>query len=174
MTAFSNAATTAAYEDVQQMLFKICWGFCRHGGDFEEHMSVANEAFAVAYQSHNPNQSASFSTWVYIQVRGAILTYRRRFARQPDRHEICSDESVLASLPACSDRPIEQLLKEISDDAKTIVGIILEAPEEIADVLRFRKPEKIKRRLWKHMKRIGWSLGRVADCFDEIREALCD
>src|SRR5574343_1138297 len=78
-------ACEETYRDVQRLLFKIIHNFqAKHGGDWDDLMSVADEAFVVAYQTYRPER-AQFTTWLQTKVYWALHSHLRDTIQHQDR-----------------------------------------------------------------------------------------
>ena len=53
-----------------------------------------------------------------------------------------------------------------------VIQLIVETPGELAVITKFQKHKKSRRLLFRHLRGLGWSLGRVLEAFHEITEAL--
>ena len=67
---------------------------------------------------------------------------------------------------------MERVMQEVSDDTRLVIRSIVESPVELSYFTRVKRPEQARRLIWKRLREIGWTMGRVANCFDEVREVL--
>ncbi len=163
----SSAPCEQTYDDVQKLLCGLVWRYCPHPNEFDEFMSVANLSFMVAYRQFDPSRS-QITTWLTRVVGQDLQEFRRREGRFHSQIK-----SVDGELDENPDRPHrhDSLLADLSADAKTIVRLVLEAPDDLRRLLQ-RRPARAKRTLWRRLQSLGWTLGRVSDCFEEVSDAI--
>jgi len=198
MTKTSRAAAEAAHRDIERMIYQLCWtAVIRWGGDWDEYLSTANVAFMLALGTWDRGKGA-FSTHLWWCVRGALLHARDREARhhghevpaanlvhlptRRDRHRAGDDEEMpatLADVPARRERPLTSLLRDLGDDARAIVALLADLPRDLRLLRRVGvggrgsvPPDKARRVVAWYLHREGWSLGRIAGAFAELRESL--
>jgi hypothetical protein len=166
-----DTACTETLKDVEKMLYEMCWKFAkRFGMDFDELVSVGHVAFMKTYQGFDSSRGCQFSSHFHNSLRFALLDF---VASEKSGQQKCRVDSDLVSLVSDTHKHrLQNILTELSDDARTIVLAIVESPKELTDVLRCRRPDKIRRGVWQYFKSLGWSLGRTEECFTEIRLAL--
>jgi RNA polymerase sigma factor (sigma-70 family) len=158
------------YQDVEKLIYRLCWKFSKYGNEFEDCVSVANVAFTEAFNSFNPSRGCQFSTWVYHSVVHALQDFNIKEQKYRQRTTFVDQREY--DIEDCKRHRLMSIIEELSDDARIVVQAVIESPQELAAVLRCHKPTKIRRGLWQHFKDLGWSLGRTAECFAEIREVL--
>lgn len=164
----SIKGSAQTYRDVEGILGKLVYShLSRYGGDKDVLMAIAEDAFLVAYDSWD--QRSQFSTWVYNKVRFALMEEARRAARHHSR---------FPGAPLPVDKPAREgwltlFLRELSDDAKTLVRLIAEAPGELALLCDIRSPKQCRKILRQELQgRYRWSLGQTMRAFSEVAEAL--
>jgi DNA-directed RNA polymerase specialized sigma24 family protein len=166
-----DTACAETFRDVEKMLYEMCWKFAkRFGMDFEELVSVGHVAFMKVYQGFDASRGCQFSSHFHNSLRFALLDFVSAERSRQQKYHVDSDLVSLA--PDIHGHRLQNILADLSNDARTVVLAIVESPKELADVLRCRRPDKIRRGLWKYFKALGWSLGRAEECFAEIRLAL--
>jgi len=173
-------AIEETYFDVEKMLCQLSWKYARLWGiDYNELRSVANVAFMDAYKSWNAER-ASFITHLYYSVTYRLTDFRTQHVRHVARFKSGlrkisnpQEEVGFESVPDRVPHPIVELLSQISDDAKTIVQLVADLPEDLAFIARLKKRGKAKRELWRYIKNHwGWSLPRTMAAFTEIQELI--
>lgn len=162
-----EAAKSETYGDVEKLLFRLCHKIvCCDQCRFEDRMSTAREAFMRAYNSYDSTKGAQFSTWVYWQVRTALLTRKNQCIKQSERFR-----NGLSKLPNRSRKPgFMDLLWELSDDARDVVRIISEAPEEVTEL--WVNNVDAQGMVRSYLRGAGWTATRITRSFSEIRKAL--
>ena len=113
-------AVEETYQDFEKMLFKMCWRAVKmFGGNWEDYLSIANEAFMDAYVTYNIKKGTVFSTWLHWMVRSAILSSRN--PSKIDQHTVNTGSDIdLEILPKKQTFDVEEFFNDLSDDAKTI------------------------------------------------------
>jgi hypothetical protein len=186
------------------MLYKMCWQTCRHNHrlDWDEAMGVANEAYMDAYHTFSSVGGACFSTWVFWKVRGALQRWetvelrQQHLLRTNQLHDDGDEERGL-QIPDREHDMLTTMAPYLSEDARAIARVILEAPEELMEALAdidgdsnavksvlMEFPQdmvhmlscwdtaKLRRGLRRLSCRWGWTLSRCMDCFRELQDAL--
>lgn len=179
MVRSDNLPAAETYHDLKLMIYQLCWRHVRRfGGSWDEAVSIGNHAFMVAYNRFDRDRGVKFDTYMWHYVRG----YLGKLAK-PERMKTntldadCSDDEGHGSTAASQvpDRPksgMSYLLSEVGDDARLIIGLVVDAPGELA-MMAGAKPNKWRKALWRKLRSLGWSFGRVSVAFEEIKEALC-
>ena len=172
-------ATTETYWDIKNLIFDTVWKFQqRYGGDFDEMVAEANLIYIQAFLSHNPNKS-QFSTWLRFILWKGLIDFKR-FIREENKHikiEHFEEIENFYSYPAPLYIPFWDLVSGLSDDAKTIVQLILEPPEimQSAALKKGTAPCNVKRALRIHLSYIlGWSANQIKESFAEITAVIND
>ena len=161
------------YEDVKKMLYRLSWKMVsKCGGEFDDWLSIANKIFVEAYLDYDATKGSQFSTWVYNRVSYAFWDFITDNKKYQDRFG--ESNQLLAESSDSKPHRLDGILKELSEDAKTIVQLIIDTPGDLVSIIRVKKPEKQRRAIWKYLRGLGveWSLGRVVNSFDEIREVV--
>ncbi len=172
-------ATTETYRDIRNLIFDTVWKFQKqYGGDFDEMVAEANLIYMKCFISHNPNKSR-FSTWLRFHLWKGLIDFKR-FIREENKYvriERFEEIENFHLYPAPSYIPLWDLVSELSNDAKTIVSLILEPPGimQSAALRKGTAPCNIKRALQIHLSYIlGWSANQIKDSFQEITTVLND
>src|ERR1700733_13680315 len=119
------------YESVRPLILHTIKAFKRrYGGEFNELLSEANEAYMDAVQDYNQELS-KFSTWVRTKVwlflkTNHIKKYRPKF-KQPETLGYMDH-----LLSKSHYNRVEAVIRECSVDAVIMVSLVLEPYEEIA------------------------------------------
>lgn len=156
------------YRDVERMLDKLTWDICPDRNLWEEYRSKANEAYCEAYNNYTPGRS-QFSTWVYIWVRGKLRNYRQQDQTRRQRFGT-GDPIGMGNMSDERPHRMEDLLRDVSEDARLVIRVLLETPGDFARMARH--PKRTRRELWGRLRGIGWTMGRVVESVDEIKEAI--
>jgi len=192
---------TDTYQDVEKLLNKLCWQACKrnHQLDFDECMSRANLAYMKAYESYDEDRGAAFSTWVYWQVMGALQHHERQETvyfqrmtsssslmegREPDTsNRVSMAESIIRGagssdskqvLKCILETPEElgQVLADLGTDSKMVKQVFAEFPSDLANMLRFWDPQKLRVGLKSLLSSMGWTKERIVNTLEEMQSAV--
>jgi len=169
-------AMNETFNDVRSLIRNVVWNFIRsHGGDFNEYEAEANHIFIKAYDNYDPKK-AKFTTYLVNRIRGGLLDYIKRTNKYAKHgHGIISIEQTEFD---CSDGKkqfyILDLLDEVTDDAKTILNLILDIPIEIEEdcLNRGTNGRAMKESIRRYMQKLGWTKNRIKETFKEITEVI--
>jgi DNA-directed RNA polymerase specialized sigma24 family protein len=181
MTNTKRVAIESTHADVERMLHQLSWQFSGNGLAVEDCRSVAGVGFMRAYRTWTPGKS-SFVTWSYHCVLRSLQDLRRSEAKHNTRFAtnfLDSDhddegEGVDRDPPAREPSAMESILADLSEDARTVVRLLMDSPREIAGVCWRTDPNPLqaRRSMWKRLKAAGWSVGRFMMSCEEIRKVL--
>ncbi len=165
---FKRQACTETYEDVEKLIYRLCWNAVeKFNGEFDDYLSVANEAYMKAYETYEGRHGVKFSTWMHKIVRNDILTEvaTRR------NHEICNTDR-LEKMQNRERFDVCLFITSLPADAAEVVRLTLETPRELLMELVGKDASDFRDSLRKSLERIGWSIDRIAGSFAEIGRAL--
>lgn len=171
MPEVKEVATEETYRSVEKLICDLCWRFCRQtGADFDETVAEANLTFVEACRSHVPGRS-KLSTWVHFKVQKKLQTLKRDEARRRDRLPTTNEvDPDLLSRPERFD--LERLMMGLSDDAVTIIRLLLETPVDLISLITLHRGRRIRRDLFRHLRAKQWTVARIVESYNEIGEAL--
>ncbi len=174
MTSIATIAANETYAEVQLLLYDLVHKFIkRHGGDFDELVSRANELYMDAYISYDPDKGSFSKRVQYVVWNGMLDSYRvstnrtRLLKRQP--------EEILKScfLPEQEKFDLWGLLQELSGDGRTAVVLALRSPPEMMEAMVGNDtPTSLAKALKSYLQTVGWAPSRIARVFREVRQAL--
>jgi len=166
-------ALTETYQDIQNLIYDTVWKFKRaNGGDFDDMISTANVIYMEAFFSYDASR-ASFSTWLHTKVWKGLLEYQRQTLMRSWQQTGID----LKDMPTPSVIPFCELLSELSRDARTIVELILELPDNVEQeaLSKGTHPCHIRAALRLYLQTfLGWSEAHVVQTFQEIAEVIND
>lgn len=164
------------YQQNEKLVLKLAhWARRRYGGEFDEWKQAASEGFVEACNSFKAGRGASVSTWIYWKTVKRLQFYGTR--RYMDRN-LFVPLTELVSIPYCLPEESEtRYLREqaaqlrdclpCSDDARTVVGLCLDAPKEIIEMSK--RSQVTKRGVAAFLSRQGWTKERIRDAFESVR-----
>jgi len=122
---------------------------------------------------HDPDK-ASLSTWIYQIAYFTLKSYfRDKFKKAKTLQQSSLDEMEYE--PEASDPKgwIYTLLDELSEEAQTLVHVVIEAPEELSEVLSHTAPVKSRKALDSYMvDALDWNWRKLERVRSEITEQL--
>lgn len=153
------------YRDVEKLIYKMSWQAARqYGGDCDDYVSAANEAFMDAFASYDASQGTAFSTWLFWKIRGAITCeIRKPFTEPCDMNSIAKEDQF----------DCDVFIRELKHDARIVVRMVIESPVDVFDLLHHKDIGSVMRcGLYCKLKNIGWTVARISESFSEIRTAF--
>lgn len=168
-------STEEVIKKYQKMVYKIAHSLSRqHGEDFDELVSEGYFAIIKAYPQYNPKK-AKLSTWLYTCIWNAMKTYC--INPKVHRHvpvDFEDPESGFSELP-CKESWLSRVFREIGEEARAMIEIALEAPEELADEIRTSAPVSSGKALRAYMIDVmDWTPKKVEKIWREIQTCLSE
>lgn len=113
---------------------------------------------------------ASINTWVYKCIWGSMKT----FCINPKTHRHIPTDMTDPVFEVEAKEPwLPSLLRELNEDAKLLVIAALEAPGELAYIIRDRAPSSSRYALCNYMKNtLGWNDNQLNTAWMEVAECL--
>ena len=181
LTATQQDAMAEAFEDLKNMLYTLVKRFrarYRLTGtrfEFDELMAEANYQFVEAWIRYD-GEHGSIQTWVYYRVWINLFEKFRRYTRTASRTPIQTLSNKLGSCPldtlpnkTASAIRLVELMDELTEDAATIVKLVIDKP---GYVWRAENVSSNKMILRSYMRQLGWSVQRINNSFEEIASVL--
>lgn len=188
-SVLSSRAIATTYEDNKEMLDKIAKHFYyKHGGNFEDLRSEANEYFMECYKKYqdevvvgnentrkDKNEYSPFSIYLRQKVNFKFLDKARSIVTKRKGHlqEFGFDTEWLEDKKYFS---IESWMADLSDDAKLVANLAIDPPPDVKLTAKTNDAEDfgldIRAGIVSYLHDIGWSGRRIWKSFDEIKEAL--
>lgn len=166
-----------AYEDTKLLIYKTCHRFAHaYGLQFEDLLSLAHTSFMAACRSWKPGKGTKLSTYICWWVTCDIKTHLQKQRRGGVPLEL--NEEIVGTFEEHHSF-MDDFLTFLSDDAKVIAQLIVEAPKDFQAVLAdtTREVANISKRQVRDVVREvlmdrGWTPGRITSAFNEISTAL--
>ena len=165
-------AKTLTYEDVRLLILDTVHKFCAaYKQDWEECVSEANVIFLSAFDSYDGDRAA-FTTWVRYKIWMGLLRFLQlRMKRDAKRIDLEEADTVRAH-----ERPRFDLglfVADLSDDAATMVRLVLEPARDILLAVRGRDNNRTRlAAIRAYLQDSGWCYGRIEDAVEEVTEAM--
>ena len=166
------------YADVERLIYFSVRKFQRRfGGDFDHYLSEANLIFLKVYNKEIDPAKGTFSTLLCHSI------YKQLLNKMPDRRykvfsldEKTRDGTSYANTVADTSRAfdLEGFCEDLSEDAATVLKLVLDAPTELADIAMGKgdSPCNWRSTVRNYLRQMGWPTGRITETFDEIKGAL--
>lgn len=146
------------------------------GGDSEELMGEAHIYFCRAYASWLKGKDSKFGSYLWTVVSRGLIEYER-----VNRAKRRTPETGLVNGWDWEDSDVQDraldlnaLFVEASKDARSLLEMALCPPVNIRVMAptRFRHPSGRRKTMWKYLLRMGWTVHRIAEAFEEVREGI--
>ena len=146
------------FPQVEKMIYSQAWKFAKqYPIPFEEARSNAYASFMEACARYNPHRKAKFSTWCNFLIWCNLMTEVTRRAKEPIVFVEIVDEEVAGAAPLLSEsfaELMEDVKASLSEDAKTILSLLLETPADLLGGIR-PTPKQLMTRVKKALKAAG-------------------
>lgn len=169
------------YQDVEKLLSWVVTQFVkRYGGDWDEYRSEANVVFLNVYEAFNPDLG-SFANVLAISVKRRLIHRRnmnlRRRMDSLDRQVPGMDKGTLGDLVADAPKStfsLQGLADSVSQDAKLVITLLFDAPAEVESEAEGKggTPRNWRSSIRTYLRSKGWRNDRIAESFEEIKQAL--
>lgn len=178
----TREAITEVYADYAECVARIAANFARrYHTDPDETHAWAVLHFLEAYHAHDPRGTVPLASRVSVTVWGRLMdALRTELIRNRGRIPFMYDEVQNPALPAVYD-PVpfetEEFMASVSEDAEVVLRLLLGDSPPAFDARLRADPRPgtgaVRRCLRAYLTDdVGWTPGRVAAAFAEIRTAL--
>ncbi len=160
------------FKSVERLALKRAWHFARcYGRDVRDFEGEARHATRKAIESWDPNRGA-LSTWSWMVITNHLHDY----VAKVDAPQELPDPEEMVDLRETAHPAREFIFLDwvgsLSSEAQEVVRILTGAPGEILDLLGSEPPRKMRGRLKRGLRKMGWSWPRIWRTFHELREAV--
>lgn len=163
-----------AYEDLQQMVFYITQGFARtYNLRFDDLVGEAHVIFTKEYARFDPSKGAKLSSWLYSKIWWGLTS----FMRKELRHHHLDNVDDIAEQSCAPNLFMAELRTSLSDEANSIVALILDTPRDFELLLcmnRANSRQRVLATLREHLDDAGWTDAEVDRYLCEIACVLTD
>lgn len=147
----------------------------RYGGDVDELRCEANYCYVLA--CHSFDGRGELSGWIRYKVWKGLHSMRRRERRRWKFFPPSSQMIPLNKLEARDVNRWQRLLAELSDDAKTIVQLLVGEHVDCLLPQRMRQQKKVRPiskldAVVRFLREIGWTGKEILESVKEIGEVL--
>ncbi len=163
-----DLASEVTYRETENTIYQLCWkAQKRWGGEFDDYLSSANVAWVNAYQKFDFSRGVKFNTYVYRAIWNALLDEYSSQVKWVKNNKSMPEEVEFAEKHS----RFTSLMSDMSEDARIIIQLVLEAPSDLRDLLSAKQPQQSRQNLWAYLRGLGWSMARTVDAFSELKEA---
>lgn len=177
-TAIFQAGMAQTYEDVKLMILKAAHKWSRiYQVPFDDMVSAANEVFVNSFYRYQPERMArptKFSTYLNFALHMDLCTYMNKQKKNINHNEL--NEEIYDFEVVSYDIGYRTALEEeLTEDAKYVVSLLLDAPEDFQELIKLREVKKKNDMKWalrEYLIASGWKATRVTAAFDLVKEKL--
>lgn len=176
MTAMTLKADllNETWEDVEKLFYSTVHRHIKkYGGVFEDYLGQIHLSFMTAVLTYTPDRKASFSTYCVFVLSHDLLELRRKASKHAGKVAFVELEPNCHIAP----RPFDLFgfLDGLSEDARLMVKIALDTPQELNDIMiqKGGTGHARKKALKNYLLDCGWNATHIVECFEEIAQALC-
>lgn len=157
----------------EEMIYKMAWNFSRRfQEDLDELVALGYFGIACFAKEYDPKKSC-LSTHIYRIAWHRMSNHCRNKDRVHHTLIDFQDEERPFDVPAKAEFWLTRLCSEISDEAKALIQIVLEAPEELGDTLRTSAPLTSAKALRAYMiDALDWTPEKVDTVWREVELCL--
>lgn len=162
------------YSDVEKLIYKVVNEFMRrHGGEFEELLSTANEVFMDAYLSWKAGM-APFTNFLSICIYRRLLGEKRKRMKMPLKSLVDKEGANIEVEDKHREFNEAGLVDGLSSVAKELVGLVLHTPDALAAAVRAKGDKDIhySSTIKEYLYSMGWSRATVRSAWGEVTGAL--
>ncbi len=176
-----NDALITSWQDVDRMIKGLAYRVARRRRlSYEDVYQTCLLWFVEkVYPTYDPERGVKFSTWVQWKLSRLLCGYETgRWTENADEGDLNGVPEKEAGLMA----GVISSMSELSEDARLVLHLVLELPQDVRDALRdhmrVRKndddpePQKVSWAVWRVLRDIQWTTSRIAESFREIAEVI--
>ena len=167
----------ALYQQYLPLAAKLTNQFSRYYGlpydDLHDEAQGLLGMSIASWERYNP-AAAGVTTWLHRWIYLGLLTYctRGHHTRSTIPFSVLEMDDNAFDPPAKTSR-LDRVMRDLSDEAKDVLYLILHAPAEIADDLSIKTSTRARQSIQKYLlTTLAWQPARVERVWIEIQEAL--
>ena len=170
------------YAEVERLVYSAVHRFIRrHGGDFDDLVGLANQVYMDSYDGYDPSKG-SFSNYLWVNITRRLQDFCRaeRSRKEVSLSSPCGNGrgvigDFIEDRRAGTDFDLAEFARRMTEDAKTVIELVLDAPEDLKEIAEGKGGHyynfRSSLRGWLHSRK-GWSVKRISEAFEEISEVL--
>ncbi len=167
------------YEDYQKLIYSLAhrWESQDFEGsiDFDELVSIGNEAFVVATHNFDPNNGAKFSTYLYWRVNNAMSNaVTKANKRVKAETKIPVGLSINGNTSPEHMAILKSWVESLSHESQFIIHTVWNTPADIVQWAREENynPKTTLKLIARYLRGWGWTWPVIRRSFKEIRAGL--
>lgn len=173
----SRAAMSDVYEDQSACVERVARRFARkYHRDPEETIAEANYHFVEAVRTFDGSTGTTVGQRIGFLIERRLLDTLRMELDDQALLKRVDMPLELATSGTTAEFDADEFKSDLSDDARAVVELILETPQELFDQLRSDKkpsPASVRRCLGRYLKNsLGWAASQVREAFNELRDVM--
>lgn len=178
MKNFSSIVISDTYADVKLLLDDIVHRFQKkYGGEWEELRSQANVIFMEVHKNFD-HTKGKFSAMLGYIISYRLLDNLRYDLRKKQIRIEKEQRKLRQELKDNSQHFYDNFIRDLSEDAITVVDLIFCPPREVILTARTIFGERNRRSMifavTQFLSDTGWTAKRIFRSFSELREAIND
>lgn len=165
----------AHYFKYENMLNERAWSFYKTTGlPFTDLKAETDFAFVIAQNKYRKDMKVQFGTFLYIVTTTTLMNYisQQKVFNEKYTSEEPSEDLFDMSCSAFQDSSVKSMLKNLSEEAQTVCGILFNCPDELFGLAQSSAPLKVRKALRTTLKKLGWDMDKIKDAEYEIKTAL--
>ncbi|RLF30309.1 MAG: hypothetical protein DRN14_00200 [Thermoplasmata archaeon] len=166
----------SVWEQYKEMIYNIAWKMAKqHNEDFDELVSEGING-VMKYLPRYDSAKSSLCTWVYRSAWDEMKSYcinpKRKRHVATDFSDLTDDNDLAHQLPSTSSW-IGDIMQEIGDEARALVKVVCEAPDELRKEIIRGKQERRAEALKAYMIDVlDWHPEKVNTVWREVSACL--
>lgn len=159
-------------ERYRPIIYKLARSFHRSTGlEYDDLVAQGNLIFCEIQKGYTKKQGVKFSTFLYRCLVNRFITYIKTQQRYR-KHHVNSDfiESSFTTKDINLNFAVRKSM--LSKEAKTVIRVLLESPQEFFNLTGVEKLQEVKTKLYKKCRSLGWHRPKVLMLFKEIKTFL--
>lgn len=172
---------TETYKDMQKLISATVRRFWNsYGGDLDDLHAQANLIFINAVDDYDSSR-AKMTTWLTIRIRNGLLDYIK--GEYKSKHLLIEDlladgitpDFIESKSKIKKDFSVMELIDNLEQDAHIVLWLFLTTPKEVMqDILDSKKRVDgvrscMRNRLNNRLRQMGWTIRRIKEAFDEVK-----
>jgi hypothetical protein len=160
------------YQDHEKILWDRAWSFASSTGHpVEDLVSVGRSAFMRAWKGYDPGRGGAFGTLFYQVLNRELARYVGKY--RPSEREAPEEGSLFTNPDPTSRMSVEELLAEVSREAREVLTLLIQAPAEILGVFGWSNPKALRGRVRTYLREErGWTWRKIDEVMREMRKAV--
>lgn len=176
------ASIDSRYEEVRALIFKQVYRFAsQYGGDVDDLAGEAHIHFMRGDQQFEKGETATgrpieqpYHVVIKNHVWYGLFDTMRTRARRHSKAAMVQAGETDVTIADTNTFDSRVLAIDSSDDARTVLGLVLEPPTELQREAQAKggEPRNVRSSVRNYLRGKGWAAARINTAFEEIRREL--